>query len=227
MPSLWRCACTPCLRCKRARAPAPRPPPCCPPHPPCTCDAPTPHPLNPLQKLYAVKGLSEAKAEKMVEAARKVTSVGNWQTGTDCMMRVRCGALRGVGRSVGPPAWGSRALHLRLVPRCAQLHAVLLEPSGCPPAAIDPPGAWRLTVPAAHTTLLPCSASGRLCASRAAPRRSTSCWAAASRRPSASQRWRAGGGGRTGPTAKTASASFWVRLLLHASGFSAAGLPTS
>ena len=41
------------------------------------------------QKLHAVKGLSEAKAEKMVEAARKVTNVGDWQTGTDCMARVR------------------------------------------------------------------------------------------------------------------------------------------
>ena len=52
------------------------------------------------QKLHAVKGLSEAKAEKLLEAARKVTSVGDWQTGTDCMLRVRPGAVRedgGVG----------------------------------------------------------------------------------------------------------------------------------
>ncbi|GBF98329.1 meiotic recombination [Raphidocelis subcapitata] len=40
-----------------------------------------------LAKLYAVKGLSEAKAEKMIEAARKITSVGSWQSGTDCMLR--------------------------------------------------------------------------------------------------------------------------------------------
>lgn len=45
-------------------------------------------PAHAPQKLYAVKGLSEAKAEKMMEAARKVTSVGGWQTGTDCMLRV-------------------------------------------------------------------------------------------------------------------------------------------
>lgn len=47
---------------------------------------------SPLQKLHAVKGLSEAKAEKMVEAARKVTNVGDWQTGTDCMLRVSVGS---------------------------------------------------------------------------------------------------------------------------------------
>jgi hypothetical protein len=63
-----------------------------------------PHPLStptkqtraPRQKLHAVKGLSEAKAEKMIEAARKVTNVGDWQTGTDCMLRVR--APLGAGR---------------------------------------------------------------------------------------------------------------------------------
>lgn len=40
------------------------------------------------QKLQAVKGLSEAKAEKMVEAARKVTDTGNWMTGSDAMLKV-------------------------------------------------------------------------------------------------------------------------------------------
>jgi hypothetical protein len=40
------------------------------------------------QRLHAVKGLSEAKAEKMLEAARKVTSCGEWSTGTDVMIKV-------------------------------------------------------------------------------------------------------------------------------------------
>eukprot|EP00877_Chromochloris_zofingiensis_P009832 jgi/Chrzof1/5101/Cz15g11140.t1 len=39
------------------------------------------------KKLQAVKGLSEAKAEKMVEAARKVTDTGNWMTGSDAMLK--------------------------------------------------------------------------------------------------------------------------------------------
>lgn len=42
-----------------------------------------------LQRLHAVKGLSEAKADKMVEAAKKLTNVGSWITGMEAMQKVR------------------------------------------------------------------------------------------------------------------------------------------
>lgn len=41
-----------------------------------------------LQKLHAVKGLSEAKADKMLEAARKLTTAGSWMTGAEAMQKV-------------------------------------------------------------------------------------------------------------------------------------------
>ena len=41
-----------------------------------------------LQRLHAVKGLSEAKADKMVEAAKKLTNVGSWITGMEAMQKV-------------------------------------------------------------------------------------------------------------------------------------------
>jgi hypothetical protein len=45
-----------------------------------------------LQRLHAVKGLSEAKADKMVEAAKKLTNVGSWITGMEAMQKVCAGA---------------------------------------------------------------------------------------------------------------------------------------
>jgi hypothetical protein len=42
-----------------------------------------------LQRLHAVKGLSEAKVDKMVEAAKKLTNVGSWITGMEAMQKVR------------------------------------------------------------------------------------------------------------------------------------------
>lgn len=41
-----------------------------------------------LQRLHAVKGLSEAKVDKMVEAAKKLTNVGSWITGMEAMQKV-------------------------------------------------------------------------------------------------------------------------------------------
>lgn len=41
-----------------------------------------------LQRLHAVKGLSEAKADKMVEAAKKLTTAGSWITGAEAMQKV-------------------------------------------------------------------------------------------------------------------------------------------
>ena len=53
---------------------------------------PLPHPslslFAPTQRLQAVKGLSEAKAEKLVEAARKLCDAGAWMTGSDCLVKV-------------------------------------------------------------------------------------------------------------------------------------------
>jgi hypothetical protein len=43
-----------------------------------------------LQKLHAVKGLSEAKVDKMLEAAKKLSDVCNWMTGAECMLKVGC-----------------------------------------------------------------------------------------------------------------------------------------
>jgi hypothetical protein len=40
------------------------------------------------QRLLAVKGLSEAKADKMLEAARKLTTMGSWITGAEAMHKV-------------------------------------------------------------------------------------------------------------------------------------------
>lgn len=42
-----------------------------------------------MQRLHAVKGLSEAKADKLVEAAKKLTNVGSWITGMEAMQKVR------------------------------------------------------------------------------------------------------------------------------------------
>jgi hypothetical protein len=42
-----------------------------------------------LQRLHAVKGLSEAKADKMVEAAKKLTTAGSWISGAEAMQKVR------------------------------------------------------------------------------------------------------------------------------------------
>lgn len=46
-----------------------------------------------LQRLHAVKGLSEAKADKMVEAAKKLTNVGSWITGMEAMQKVCAGVI--------------------------------------------------------------------------------------------------------------------------------------
>lgn len=40
-----------------------------------------------------MKGLSEAKADKMVEAAKKLTNVGSWITGMEAMQKVSCRLL--------------------------------------------------------------------------------------------------------------------------------------
>jgi mevalonate kinase len=42
-----------------------------------------------MQHLLAVKGMSDAKADKMIEAARKLTQVGAWMTGADALLKVR------------------------------------------------------------------------------------------------------------------------------------------
>lgn len=44
------------------------------------------------QKLHAVKGLSEAKVDKMVEAAKKLTNIGSWITGNEAMQKVGASA---------------------------------------------------------------------------------------------------------------------------------------
>jgi hypothetical protein len=41
-----------------------------------------------LQRLHAVKGLSEAKADKMLEAAKKLTTAGSWISGAEAMQKV-------------------------------------------------------------------------------------------------------------------------------------------
>ncbi|KAF6251899.1 Rad51-like protein [Scenedesmus sp. NREL 46B-D3] len=44
--------------------------------------------MNPRkQRLHAVKGLSEAKADKMVEAAKKLTTAGSWISGAEAMQK--------------------------------------------------------------------------------------------------------------------------------------------
>jgi hypothetical protein len=119
------------------------------------------------QRLYAVKGLSEAKAEKMVEAARKITNCGEWQTGTDCLLRVR---QRGLATAAGGVKGNNRACMACWCPVC--VHTV---------AAHNPVPCWLCRLDKHN---YPCSASARSCASRAAPQRSTRCWAAAWQRQS-------------------------------------------
>jgi meiotic recombination protein DMC1 len=48
----------------------------------------------PPQKLYAVKGLSESKADKMVEAARKLTKTGGWQSASDTLQERQRSVLK-------------------------------------------------------------------------------------------------------------------------------------
>eukprot|EP00879_Flechtneria_rotunda_P003475 GHRR01003704.1.p1 GENE.GHRR01003704.1~~GHRR01003704.1.p1 ORF type:complete len:271 (+),score=125.52 GHRR01003704.1:1269-2081(+) len=43
--------------------------------------------MNPRKRLHAVKGLSEAKADKMVEAAKKLSNAGSWITGNEAMQK--------------------------------------------------------------------------------------------------------------------------------------------
>jgi hypothetical protein len=51
-----------------------------------------------LQRLHAVKGLSEAKVDKMVEAAKKLTNVGSWITGVEAMQKVQWATCRPAGQ---------------------------------------------------------------------------------------------------------------------------------
>jgi meiotic recombination protein DMC1 len=46
------------------------------------------------QKLYAVKGLSENKADKMIEAARKLTKTGAWQSASDSLQERQRSVLK-------------------------------------------------------------------------------------------------------------------------------------
>jgi hypothetical protein len=64
-----------------------------------------------------VKGLSEAKADKMVEAAKKLTTAGSWMTGNEAMQKVFTvgqllqelhGMALGEGQAGGPPAVARR-----------------------------------------------------------------------------------------------------------------------
>ncbi|WIA40926.1 hypothetical protein OEZ86_004581 [Tetradesmus obliquus] len=43
--------------------------------------------MNPRKRLHAVKGLSEAKADKMLEAAKKLTTAGSWISGAEAMQK--------------------------------------------------------------------------------------------------------------------------------------------
>lgn len=51
---------------------------------------PTSHRVSPApQALANIKGLSEAKIEKMVECAKKLLPGAGWQTGADVLQKVR------------------------------------------------------------------------------------------------------------------------------------------
>ena len=78
--------------------------------------SPSPSPRLQPQRLQAVKGLSEAKAEKLVEAARKLCDAGSWMTGSDCLVKVGAWLLGcWVGLVPGiPNVYSSKARTLQL-----------------------------------------------------------------------------------------------------------------
>lgn len=97
-----------------------------------------------MQRLHAVKGLSEAKADKMVEAAKKLTTAGSWMTGNEAMQKVitvgqLLQELHGMalreGQAGGPPAvarhdlilWGLQlwVSPLNISHMCLWLHSMV------------------------------------------------------------------------------------------------------
>jgi len=75
------------------------------------------------QKLTSIKGLSEAKVEKMVVAASKAVTTGNWMTGTMVQQLVSVTA-------------DSAAAAAAMIRRQIQAHKVLLcGACNCRPAA--------------------------------------------------------------------------------------------
>ena len=69
-----------------------------------------------MQRLHAVKGLSEAKADKMVEAAKKLTNVGSWITGVEAMQKVRTCAGNMAGSSLNDCVAGRLGCSTACVP---------------------------------------------------------------------------------------------------------------
>jgi hypothetical protein len=74
--------------------------------------------LSVLQRLHAVKGLSEAKADKMVEAAKKLTTAGSWISGAEAMQKV----------SATAPCCGAEAMLKRMTQQCRRRDLLLLQP---------------------------------------------------------------------------------------------------
>lgn len=75
-----------------------------------------------LQRLHAVKGLSEAKADKMVEAAKKLTNVGSWITGVEAMQKVRTCAGNVAGSSLNECSAGRLGCSTAWVPWACSTH---------------------------------------------------------------------------------------------------------
>lgn len=148
-----------------------------------------------------VKGLSEAKVEKMLEAAFKVVPGAGWITGTDSLLQVCARRSTAVGLDLlwlaaPPPA---------TYPACRIISGLTLStmPTQHARADVFDGCCWVNGTCGSHAIiallLLGCSirsASATSSTSAWAPRRWTLCWAAAWR-PNPSQRYTESTGGAT------------------------------